>query len=353
MKIEQFEIADKLKVLSNAALEKWNVVHGVLFKGNTLTANSFELGITAKLDTQTDEEFVIPDRAIEMIANMKNRQIEITQKGERLTVKSDSDEDDGGIKATFTTIAPEAFPEMFYNPGQGGGIGIEGFAREIERVIFACSGNSDKKKLNGILFDGDGDYLNIVACDGVRLAWNRVVCDENIRAIIPKQAVKLALSIGASADNMSIQSGESNACIRSAVYAVYTRLIDGEYLDYRRLCDSSAHNIEFMLPRRRMIDCLTRAIICQDRSIKSPVVIEVKGNTVSISIKESMSEFCERLVLDEASGGDIRIVFNPKYLIEALKALNSDKVKALFKDATSSIMLVDGDFTAVVVPMRL
>lgn len=71
MIIEKSEIAKELKKLKSLTpSNKTDEVNGVLFKDNMLVANNFEMTATAKLPVDTDEAFVIPMKAIELMINL-------------------------------------------------------------------------------------------------------------------------------------------------------------------------------------------------------------------------------------------------------------------------------------------
>ena len=64
----------------------------------------------------------------------------------------------------------------------------------------------------------------------------------------------------------------------------------------------------------------------------------------------------EEIDVDAVSGEDLTISFNPTYLIDALKALNSEKVKVSFISAVRPFTLVpsetEEDFTQLITPVR-
>ncbi|MDR2558888.1 MAG: hypothetical protein LBC86_05005 [Oscillospiraceae bacterium] len=236
MKIQQSEIAKKLKQLKSLISAKSSINQGVLFKKNMLMANNFELGVTIAIDADAaaDEIFVIPPKAIDMIESLPNEIIDIRfmsdKAGEKIIVKSEN----GSSK--FQTIPAADFQEV-----KGFDEGDKPFvcdAVEIEdalaRIMYACAVADNKEVFKGVLLEGDGENLNIVACDGVRVAWNRIKYAGEISVVVPKESLVKAFSLGLK-DDVTLDFNGNNAIIKSGDYTVYTRLYNGEFINYRKL----------------------------------------------------------------------------------------------------------------------
>ncbi len=75
-----------------------------------------------------------------------------------------------------------------------------------------------------------------------------------------------------------------------------------------------------------------------------------KENQIEVTV------LSELLTAESVSGEDLTISFNPTYLIEALKALNSEKVTISFISAVRPFTLVpadtDEDFMQLITPVR-
>ncbi|MBQ3614639.1 MAG: DNA polymerase III subunit beta, partial [Anaerotignum sp.] len=61
-------------------------------------------------------------------------------------------------------------------------------------------------------------------------------------------------------------------------------------------------------------------------------------------------------IVAEVEGDDLSIAFNPRYLIEALRSIEDEKVKMIFMASLSpcTILPVEGDaFKYLILPLRM
>ena len=172
MIIERSEIAEKLGKLKSVvpAKTEFEGIKGVLFKDNRLTAYNLELGVISPLKVETEEQFVLPARAIEMIENLPNGPMEITaDEKNQVVIKT------GGIKNKLLSTPADKFPEVEIVDDCIGSFSIKGgeLFDAISAVLYAVPAQNTKPQMTGVLFDSHDGYLNIVGCDGYRMAWSR------------------------------------------------------------------------------------------------------------------------------------------------------------------------------------
>jgi len=349
MKVDQKELARKLKPLKSIVTTKGIYAgnDGVLFKDGTLTANNLEIGITVSLPTDESAEFILPIKAIEMIDSLSG-EIDISASANgRVVIKSDNGtsrfqaplaDDFQGVKTlgskekTCTLDAKEV-------------------ENALERVLYACAVNGgSKEQLQGVLFEGDGEHLNIVACDGCRLAWNKIPYKDEINVIIPKTSLQKAFSIGLDGDLRLTVNG-TGAVIESGDYTIYTRIYAGEYINYCKMFADAP--CVFKVNRAELLGSLTRAQICNESKITSPVVLKSDGRNLNISLQTALSEFSEDIELSDEPAEKIDIAFNGAYLIEMLKSFDEATIECCYTSPVKPMVFSGEIMRAVVVPIRL
>jgi len=108
----------------------------------------------------------------------------------------------------------------------------------------------------------------------------------------------------------------------------FSRLIDGEYIDYDRIIMSS-HKISVKLDRRELISALDRAALVTEEkiagSVRSHVKLDVVGDVLKISAVSSAGSTYDELFI-EHTGDDLLIAFNNRYLIDSVKACSEEKI---------------------------
>jgi DNA polymerase-3 subunit beta len=125
----------------------------------------------------------------------------------------------------------------------------------------------------------------------------------------------------------------------------FSRLVDGEYIDYNRII-SSNHRIYTEVDKRELISALERAsLVTEERiagSVRSHVKLEVAADTLKISAVSSAGSTYDELYIDHV-GEDILIAFNNRYLIDSIRACDSEKIKISLSSALTSINIEPGD----------
>jgi DNA polymerase-3 subunit beta len=349
MKIEQKELADKLKQIKSAVPTKSNMkITGILFKNNMLIANNLELALTVALDVDTAEEFIIPKKAIDLILKLNAGIIDIYLDGEKVIIKSNS-----GI-SRFVTLTVSDFPKLDTSKDEVTPVECDGdeLSKAINQVMYACNGqNQQNPVFSGILLDGDGKYLNIVACDGFKLAWNQIEFSHKIKVIIPKESLKKILSIDFDGNISLYMSGTKRAVIKLGDYTCYLRLIEGSFIDYRELFKE--HPYKTSVSIKELIGSLSRTVSCIGEQKGVPVKLSINDSILNICVQSTVSEISEDIMLNEPAPNELKIGFNINYLVESIKAFNEDTVEIYYKDALSSVIMHGKTLKSITLPVRL
>ena len=348
MIVEQKDFSTKLRQLKNVVpIKTITEIKGVLFKDNMLQANNSELALTAKIDIDSSEEFIIPEKAIELIEKLPDGVIDIHLVKDKVIVNSEYG------TSRFATAPVSEFQQIDTSGEKAKAFeyNAKDIVEAIRKVIYAINPNN-QQAFSGLLLQSDGEYLNFVGCDGNRLVWNKVKFKGSISAIIPKSTIEkiLTLTINSNIDIYTI--GNKNAIINSDEYTIYTRLISGKYMDYKSHFEKE-YEFKAAVNRLELLDCLNRALICTDSVNKSPTVISVSNGKINIEIKTGSSEFKESVKFTGNLPDDMKIGINAKYLVDALRNFDSESVEIHYNTPVTAIRLCKDDLKALVLPIRL
>ena len=77
-------------------------------------------------------------------------------------------------------------------------------------------------------------------------------------------------------------------------------------------------------------------------SDKRPVILNITDNNILLSVKSTLGEGKEEVEV-EKEGKDIKIGFNPKFLLDALKVIDDETVTLTFVNAMSPCFIRDGE----------
>lgn len=119
----------------------------------------------------------------------------------------------------------------------------------------------------------------------------------------------------------------------------FSRLIDGEYIDYNRII-LNTHRIFARIKREPLISALERAaLVTEERvagSVPSHVKLQFEGNLLKISATSSLGSTYDEVDV-EHEGEDLLIAFNNRYLINSLRASEADEVTLSMTSALTGI----------------
>lgn len=350
MLIEKNEIAAKLRKLKGILTGgKIQESAGILVRGNSLYANNFAIGIKAMLDIEnSDEEFVIPKNAIDLIENLPPREVEITAENGHINIKC------GSIKNKYQTTSAELYPQMESISETDNQFTIQSgeFQDALNSVLYAVSENTQKEVLKGILLEASDGTLNIVGCDGYRIAWSKINYDGDFKVIVPKSTIQKLLSIGING-NISFVWDDKSITFRSDEYEVVSRVINGEYVDYKKMFVQYPN--ETVIERKTMYECFKRAIICSDSKVsdRAPIKCSFNNDTLSITLHQQLSEYEETIPLEVPVPEPLDIAFNGRYVLDALNSFISDNISARMGTSYQPLIIDDGKQTALVLPVKM
>lgn len=234
MIIEKTELSEKLKNLKSVSSPKLSDtnVQGVLFRDGCLIANNQMIAMRVVLfEEPAEETFVIPLDAIAFIEKLPSEEVEVTC-GNNNEVKVKC----GKIKGRFPSIAPELFPETSTeNIVEGADVRLaaKDIEKKVNQIMYACPTSASKPIFQGILFDGKGKNINLVACDGYRVSVNQLSTTQKIYVVIPKEAMQKALSVINPDSDFLIKDGKTEVILHTGEYTIYAKNLSGEYIDYK------------------------------------------------------------------------------------------------------------------------
>lgn len=263
----------------------------------------------------------------------------------------------------FPTL-PEFKSDMKFTVNQG-------ILRQmITRTSFAVAQNENRAALNGAYFVFNDTKMRIVACDGNRLAYREQECDitsvtdekPEVSFILPgKTLTELLKMLKDEQEDIQITVTRRNAVFEADGVLFFSRLIDGEYLDYNKFIPSST-KISVELNTESFIRSLERAfLVSEDRTLgqtKSYVKCNLDSEKLLISSVSANGRVSDVLQVENVIG-NIEIGFNCRFLLDALRACGSEKVRCEMNTPLSCMVIKpcqdseDEDFLYLVLPIRM
>jgi DNA polymerase-3 subunit beta len=208
------------------------------------------------------------------------------------------------------------------------------FIRSINQTAFAAASYDANNVLGGVFFQLNERGLEMAATDGSRLARRIEAVSEgagvqlNVSAIIPAKALQEFLKLCSSDINeqpvrLAIQEGQIS--FRTPRFYVLSRLLDGQYPKYNQLIPAENKIVAFA-NKKAFIDSLERtAVMANERTNIVKLSLD-KGNMSLAAQTPDVGDSKDTLeVLYD--GDTLNIAFNYKYVIDALKVIESEDVR--------------------------
>ena len=142
----------------------------------------------------------------------------------------------GNAKFNFSTASADEFPRPQDIMANDEFMISEAVLKNmIRQTVYAIAQNDTKPYLTGILFDIKNNVINVVGCDGYRLAIRRedIIHETALKFIMQGKTARELLSILGDTDYIvSVKVSDKQAQLSLKNCTITTRLIDGDYLNY-------------------------------------------------------------------------------------------------------------------------
>ncbi len=244
------------------------------------------------------------------------------------------------------------FPEIPHLTGDKGFVVNQSVLKKmIAKVSHAMGVNDQRPVLNGCYFKIVENNLLTVTCDGFRLAKCAISTEMtnagaegvpmNYSFIIPVKTVGelQRMLLDSEEEDARIFVSRKNILMKLGDLTFFSRLIDGEYIEYDRVIISS-HRIGVEVDRNALLSALDRAaLITEERiagSVRSHVKLQIEGDLLKIFANSTAGSTYDELPI-EHEGDDLIIAFNNRYLIDSLRSCTADRVKISMTSALTSI----------------
>ena len=226
----------------------------------------------------------------------------------------------------------------------------------IKQTIFAISDNFSKPVYTGSLFDIEDNVFKIVSIDGYRMAIRQesVQYDQNSKFVVPGKTLSEILKlISDDEKNVEMVVGQRHAIFTIENYSIISRLIEGNFLDYKTTVPPEVKT-EMVVKTRSFIASVERMSLLTSDKIQSPIRCMIGDNQIKLFCSTAIGKANDEIMAD-VSGENVEIGLNSRYLLDALKNTETDEIKVELNGSLSpmKIMPLEGEsFLFLVVPMR-
>jgi len=330
--------------------------------GLRLTANDLEMSIeTAPLKAEVSEAGSVALEArlfSEIVRKMPGEEIQLETKENNETICRS-----GRARFTISGMPADEFPVMpDMERDNGYTVSAKELREMVRQTIFSVATmDNDKPVLTGELIQHRDNALNIVAVDGFRISYRRMDLPEEVpetpvSVVVPAKALhELSRILPVdSEDVVTFYFTDKRIVFDLAQFTFGSRLLEGEFVRYDQIFNED-FTTNVTIEREALLSGLERATLVARENKKSPVKLEIMEQSIVItSNTEKGTSYDE--VSAEVDGNTLEIAFNPRYLIEALRAIDEERVVASFTSGLSPCIIrgIEDDAAKyLILPLRL
>jgi DNA polymerase III subunit beta len=332
-----------------------------------LSATDMEISIQTSAPAEIEEEgrVVIPARIFnDIVRSLPAGRFSLEYDSSGGTVRLAAGENEYRIRS----YVADDFPQL---PGfeATGSFRMSGevLVDTVEKVSRSYSRDETRPVLTGILISFEDSRVRMVTTDSYRLSIKETelattAVEGSREAIIPARAMQEVARIfsGSEEEEIEVALDQNQALFRIGDVLFGTRLIDGNFPEYRRLLPTSFER-EISVNRDELIGTLRRVnLFAQRQTPPVPVSLSFSEGSVEVIVRNGeIGEAHERL--QATSEDEFLISFNPGYLLDGVSAIDSEKVLFKFNEALKPGLIVPGangdgeeepDFLYLIMPMR-
>ena len=200
----------------------------------------------------------------------------------------------------------------------------------LSETIFACSTDETRLALNGCLVELTDGTLNVVGCDGFRLALTtatNIPVTGRHRHIIPARTVhELLRLLGDDPEKphrLTVTAGPGLIQFSFGEITLLSKLIEGDYPAYQRILP--VENVTAIVPRSELIRSLNRIALVADNAVLSFGKCALHLKSEGKRGLEFLGDASDSLL--NPSNHEAQATFSARYLLDILNAIPDESLE--------------------------
>jgi len=239
------------------------------------------------------------------------------------------------------------------------------FKNMIEKMII-ITGASDEKRahITGIYFEiihkDDKNIVRMVSTDGNRLSKIDHVYEKDVKlpkeqgVIIPKKGMNEVIKFLGPVGMVQLGIKNNNFIIKKDTETIIIRLLEGDFPEYADIIKKGAsHAIH--INKNMFLMMLKRMSILSSENYKGVIFNFSEDKLFIRTTNPDIGESKEDMDID-FKGDSIEVAFNPKYFIDTLGVIDSEKIIINIVDEEKPCLIEgenDDTYISVNMPMRI
>lgn len=318
----------------------------------SIAATNLDIAITHYIGSKVASEgaITVPARLMQdFVGSLPQGVIDLDLEEHKLHITTDQ------YKSTINGVPADDFPVMpAITSGAEFQLPAKEFRRALQQVIVAASGDEARPVLTGIFIHSYEGDLYAVATDSYRLAERKLgKAEQDVRILVPATAMQDLLRIMSDQEgDVVVQYDEQQVLFVVGEVQLVTRLIDGNYPDYRKLIPANFETT-VTLTRDDFVN-ITKVSSLFARESAGSVTLKVEADAVNItSVASQLGENTSTAKAKVTGGGEVTL--NSRYLLDGLNAFATEEITFCFNGKLEACLLRSDEapeYQHIVMPLR-
>ncbi len=318
----------------------------------TGTDTDLTINVVINVAGEADGVTVLPGRlAADIVKALPQGAVAVEIGDEEANISS------GRAEFAIRVLPAEEYPRFAEPTGEPLRLAAAELAAALKQVVVAASADDARPILTGVLLAAEEGGLRLVATDSYRLAVRDLpgasVLAEGQSVLVPSRALAELTRVLPNDGNVELRLGERDASFQVGNTRLTTRLIDGEFPNYRGLIPSSYPN-RLTVGREALLEAIRRVKLMAREATPVRLVMQADGLEL-VAIAQDVGQAREQLDA-KFEGSELTVAFNPEYLLTGVEVTPGDEVVISTLDALKPAVLrsTEGDeFLYLLMPVRV
>jgi DNA polymerase III subunit beta len=324
-----------------------------------LLATDMEIGLRVPLAAEVSRpgSAVLPARLLLDVArSLPSQQVTL----ELRSAEQDVELVSGPATFHLRTLRAEDFPTL-PSPSTQTRVALptEAFVQTVNRVARSASRDETRPVLTGILMSAAASELRMVATDSYRLSVKETTLEQplqgSLEANVPARALQELVRIAqqSSSETVAVSVGQNQAVFELDDVVLSSRLIDGQFPNYRQLLPESVEH-ELRLSSAELTDVVRRISLLAQKN--APLRLSFSEGSLNVSAQTPDVGEASEAIPVPFHGEPFEIGFNPEFLRDGLESVESDELMLKLISPLRPGLIESpgtGDFVYLIMPIRL
>lgn len=224
----------------------------------------------------------------------------------------------------------------------------------VKKVAFSVAQDETRPILTGVQFASTPEGLRLAAVDGYRISVRFVeaVTTTDFEIVVPAGTLQEIIKLIDDDNDVKIYCSEKHLYIELENLVITANLLSGEFLKIEQVISTIA-TTKVVLSRKSLIESVERVCVMCCLSKKIPLTLDFTSKKVLLEAKAETGSSTDEVECS-IDGPELKIAFNPRYLLDMLKALeDEDEIQFELISSLTPVIVKSSRYQYLVLPIRV